>query len=50
MFCLIKSVLIKRSKQRKEKYKMYVLSINGAPGSEMKLNQMIKEINKIWGW
>jgi hypothetical protein len=31
----MKSILIKPSKLRKEKYKMYSLRIEGTPGSEM---------------
>jgi hypothetical protein len=37
---LMKSVLIKRSKLRKEKYKIRSSSIKGAPGSEMEPNPM----------
>jgi hypothetical protein len=42
--CLMKSVLNKCSKLRKEKYKIYCLSIKGAPGSEMELNTVFKDI------
>ena len=41
---LMKSVLNKHSKLRKERYKIYSLSIKGAPGSEMELNPVFKEI------
>jgi hypothetical protein len=37
-FTLTKSVLMQRSKLRKEKYKIYGASIEGAPGSKMELN------------
>jgi hypothetical protein len=40
----MKSALMKRSKLRKEKYKMCGSSNKGAPGSEMKINSMLKEI------
>ena len=40
----MKSVLNKHSKLRKERYKIYSLSIKGAPGSEMELNPVFKEI------
>ena len=43
-FLLMKSFLIKRSKLRKEKYKIYGSSIKGAPGSRMELNPVFKEI------
>ena len=35
---LMKSILNKHSKLRKEKYKIYGLSIKGVPGSEMEQN------------
>lgn len=41
---LMKSVLNKHSKLRKEEYKIYGLSIKGAPGSEMELNPVFKDI------
>jgi hypothetical protein len=41
---LMKSTLSKCSKLRKEKYKIYCLNTKGAPGSEMELNPMRKEI------
>jgi hypothetical protein len=34
----MKNVLMKRSKLKKEKYKIYSSSIKGAPGSRMKSN------------
>lgn len=37
-FTLMKNILMKTSKLRKEKYKIYGSSINGATGSRMKLN------------
>ena len=37
---LMKSILNKYSKLRKEKYKMYGSNIKEAPGSEMELNAM----------
>ena len=43
-FILMKNILIKHSKLRKEKYKLYASSIKGAPGSKMELNPMFKEI------
>jgi hypothetical protein len=41
---LMKSILRKHSKLRKEKYKIYGSSIKGAPGSEMELNPVFKNI------
>jgi hypothetical protein len=41
---LMKRILNKCSKLRKEKYKIYGLSIKGAPGSEMELNPVLKDI------
>ena len=49
-FTLMKSILMKRSKLRKEKYKIYVSSIKEAPGSEMELNLVFKEINRSRKW
>jgi hypothetical protein len=43
-FSLLKSILNKCSKLRKEKYKIYGLSSKGAPGSEMELNPVFKDI------
>jgi hypothetical protein len=43
--CLMKSILNKHSKLRKEKYKIYGLSFKGAPGSEMELNLCSKMLN-----
>lgn len=37
---LMESILIKHSKVRKEKYKIYDLSIKGAPGSRIQLSPM----------
>jgi hypothetical protein len=41
---LMKSILNKHSKLRKEKYKIYGSSIKGASGSEMELNPVLKDI------
>lgn len=41
---LMKSVLNKHCKLRKEKYKIHDSSIKGAPGSAMELNPVFKEI------
>ena len=43
-FGLMKSILSKHSKLRKEKYKIYGLSIKGASGGEMELNPVLKDI------
>jgi hypothetical protein len=40
----MKNILNKHSKLRKGKYKVYGLSIKGAPGSEMELNPVFEEI------
>jgi hypothetical protein len=45
-FTVTKNVLMKRSKLRKEKYKIY--SNKGAPAHEMELNPMLKYINRLW--
>ena len=37
-FTLVKRILVKRSKLRKEKYKIHSSSMKEAPGSEMQLN------------
>ena len=39
--------LMKHSKLRKEKYKMYGLRIKAASGSGMELNPVFKEINRL---
>ena len=39
----MKRILIKCSKQGKEKYKMYSSCNKGAPGSEMKLNPVFRD-------
>ena len=49
-FSLMKNILMKRSKLRKEKYKTYGLSNKGATGSEMELNPIFKEINRLRQW
>jgi hypothetical protein len=41
---LVKRLLNKCSKLRKEKYKMYGSSIKGTPGSEMGLNPVFNDI------
>jgi hypothetical protein len=51
---LMKNVLNKNSKLRKEKYKIHGLSIKGVPGSDMDMNPVFKNIilNEgvvIWG-
>jgi hypothetical protein len=46
----MKNILMKRSKLRKEKYKTYGLSNKGATGSEMELNPIFKEINRLRQW
>jgi hypothetical protein len=45
----MKGVLMKRSKLRKEKYKIYGLSIKEAPGSRMELNLCSRD-NRLWEW
>jgi hypothetical protein len=44
LLSLMKSILNKHSKLRKEKYKIYGSGIKEAPGSEMELNPVVKEI------
>jgi hypothetical protein len=39
----LKNILNRHSKLRKEKYKIYGLNFNGAPGSEMGLNPVFKD-------
>ena len=41
---LMKNILNKRSKLRKEKYKVYGSRIKGVPGSEMELNPVFVDI------
>jgi hypothetical protein len=43
-FNLIKNILNKHSKLRKEKYRIYGSSVKGVPGSEMELSPVFKEI------
>jgi hypothetical protein len=38
---------MKRSKLRKEKYKMYASSSKRSPGSKMELNSAFKEIKRL---
>jgi len=40
----MKSILVKKGKLKKKKYKIYGLSINGTPRSEMELNPVFKNI------
>jgi len=40
----MQNILNKHSKFRKEKYKIHGSSIKGAPGSEMDLNPVFKDI------
>ena len=47
---LMKNILNKCRKLTKETYKIYELSINGVPTSEMELNSMFKEIKKLMEW
>ena len=49
-FSVIKSVLMKCSELKKKKYKMYSSSNKGAPGSEMELNPVFKEIMTLMEW
>ena len=44
---LMKSVLIKGSKLRKEKCKAYASRVKGAPGNRAELNPVLKEINRL---
>jgi hypothetical protein len=44
---LRKNILNKHSKLRKEKYKMYGSSNKQTPRSEMELNPVFKEINRV---
>jgi hypothetical protein len=46
----MKNILNKCRKLTKETYKIYELSINGVPTSEMELNSMFKEIKKLMEW
>jgi hypothetical protein len=43
-FMLMKSILMKCSKVRKEKYKMYASTIKRAPRNRMELNSVLKDI------
>lgn len=42
-FTLMESILMKKGKLRKEKYKIYGSSIKGTPGSEMELSPVFKD-------
>ena len=44
LLSLKQNILNKHSKLRKEKYKIYSLSIKGVPGSETELNPVFKVI------
>ena len=46
-FTLMNSVLMKRSKLNKEKYKLYRLSRKEVPKSGMELSPAFKEINRL---
>jgi hypothetical protein len=46
----MKSILMKGSKLRKEKYKMYGWKSKGTTGSAMELIPLLKEINRLWEW
>ena len=46
-FTFIKSILMKRSKLNKEKYKLYRLSRKEVPKSGMELSPAFKEINRL---
>jgi len=41
---LMKSILMRKGKLKKEKYKIYGLSIKGTPGSKMELNPVFNDI------
>ena len=43
----MKSILIKHSKLKKKKYKMYGSKNKGAAGSRMEPKPMFKEINRL---
>jgi hypothetical protein len=49
-FILTKNILIKHSKIKKKEYKMYGSSNKGSPASEMELNPILKEINRLREW
>ena len=49
-FMLIKSILIKCSKFRKEKHKLYGSKCKGAAGGRMELNPLFKETNRLREW
>jgi hypothetical protein len=44
-FTLRKNLLIKHSKHRKEKYKMYGSKIKGTSGSGIEVNPVFKDVN-----
>jgi hypothetical protein len=44
---IMKNILNKHSKLGKEKYKIYCMNIKEAPGSEMELNPVFKDIKLI---
>jgi hypothetical protein len=46
----MKNILKKQSRLRKEKYKMCGSSNKRAPGSEMELNPVFKEVNRLREW
>ena len=49
-FSLVKNILIKCSKLKKKKFKIYGSSNKGALGSRMELNLMFYEIDKLREW
>lgn len=49
-FTLMKKLLIRHNKLRKEKYKMYGSSNKGAPGSRMEVNPVFQEIHRLREW
>jgi len=48
-FSLMKSILNNRIKLRKEKYRIYSLSIKGTPGSEVQVSPVFNQIKGVWG-
>jgi len=48
-FTHLKCILIKYSNLIKEKYKIFPSKIKGAPGSEMELNPVFKDIKRMKG-
>ena len=46
----LKSILMKMSKLKKEKYKLYSSKNKGAPGSKIELNPTFKDRNRLREW